>query len=89
MFVNKLKQIEVERKYLPTLHQTVGFNKTEFNGKDTILFMYKNLMTTHEHDLFITDFDINGHEDKDYLKFMYEIFGNEYAIEYFKQKINS
>lgn len=87
MFVSKLKQIEVERFFLPSLNQTIGFNQTESDGKDTLLFMYKNLITSYKHNLFITDFTINGVEDKDYLKFMYDIFGDEYALAYFKQKI--
>ena len=86
MFVDRLSQIDVERQFMPPIHQSTIFNNTIINGESTIVFMYKSLMTPEVKAMLLTDFAIDGVESKEYLIFMRDMFGEEYEHEYFKYK---
>jgi hypothetical protein len=82
MFVENLKQIDIEKEFLPELCQTTSFDIITVGDRKTIFFMYKNLMDSKDISIFLSDFGCTGLDDTKYLKFMYKVFGEKYKKAY-------
>jgi hypothetical protein len=84
MFVEELRQIDVENEFLPPICQTTVFSKVRMNGESVLFFGFKDLRNSKVTSLLLYDFKIENIQKADYPKFMYDIFGEPYKKEYIK-----